>query len=144
MRKKIFVILSVILIMSMSMSMGSFAQTNQTSQEMSDLARWSYTNSVSQYLNISSSGTATMTVSVTGYKGTTTKIKVVIDLLKYSGGTWKKVKTYMDTFNTWYGAKEHTYSGLDKGYTYRMKCTYTVYNGSNYEYFILYSNQDSY
>ena len=132
MRKKIFVILSVILIMSMSMSMGSFAQTTQTSQEMSDLARWSYTNSVSQNFSINSSGTAKMTVSVTGYKGTTTKIKVVIDLLKYSGGTWKKVKTYMDTFNTWYGAKEHTYSGLDKGYTYRMKCTYTVYNGSNY------------
>ena len=85
-----------------------------------------------------------MTSVVTRYKGTTTKIKVIIDLQKYSGGSWKRVKTYMDVEDTWYALIEHTYSGLDKGYTYRMKCTYTVYSGSNYDKFTLYSKQVTY
>ena len=108
-----------------------------------NLTRWSYTNSTTQYLRINN-GTATMTSSVIGYSGTTTKIEITFDLFKYTGGMWKKVKTYMDTINSWYAAKEHTYSGVDKGYTYRLRCTYKVYSGSNYEYFILYSNEVDY
>lgn len=141
MKKKIFRILGCILIMTMMTSMASFAQNSETAQIQ---PRWSYTNSTAENLRISSNGTATMTSVVTGYKGTTTKIKVIIDLQKYSGGSWKRVKTYMDVEDTWYALIEHTYSGLDKGYTYRMKCTYTVYSGSNYDKFTLYSKQVTY
>lgn len=141
MKKVLLTILTITLIAVMSISTTSFAQA---SERIAGSARWSYTNSTSEDLVISSNGTATMTVSVIGYKGTTTKIKIVIDLQKYSGGTWKKVKTYMDTVNSWYAAKEHIYSGLDKGYTYRLKCTYTVYSGTNNEYFIIYGREVNY
>lgn len=140
MRKKLWGIILMTLLLTLSTSLVSFANDIEGKP---NLARWSYTSSTSQNLSISS-GTATMTLSVIGYSGVTTKIKVITDLQKYSDGTWKKVKTYMDTVNSWYMAKQHTHSGLPKGYKYRLRCQYYVYNGTNYEYFILYSNEVSY
>ena len=144
MRKKICGAVFLVLLLVMIMPMGVFANEVNSVEAPSVSPRWSYTSSTSEILTISSDGTARMTSVVTGYKGTTTKIKVIIDLQKYSGGSWKRVKTYMDVEDTWYALIEHTYSGLDKGYTYRMKCTYTVYSGSNYDKFTLYSKQVTY
>lgn len=144
MRKKIRGAVFLVLLLVMIMPMGVLANDVNSVEVPSVSPRWSYTSSTSEILTISSDGTARMTSGVTGYKGTTTKIKVIIDLQKYSGGSWKRVKTYMDVEDTWYAAIEHTYSGLDKGYTYRMKCTYTVYSGSNYDKFTLYSKQVTY
>ncbi len=140
MQKKLCKVVLFSLILVMLVPNGALASNVE---ETSVTPRWSYTSSTSQNLSITG-GTATMTISVIGYSSTTTKIKVIIDLQKYSGGSWKRVKTYMDVEDTWYAAIEHTYSGLDKGYTYRMKCTYTVYSGSNYDKFTLYSKQVTY
>ena len=107
-------------------------------------SRWSYTNSTSEGLSISSSGTATMTSRVTGYSGTTTKIDIYFYLQKYDG-TWKNVKTYKDTINNYYAVKEHTYSPLDKGYDYRLRCTYYVYGPNNqYDHFMEYTSTKHY
>ena len=104
-----------------------------------NLSRWSYTSSTTEGLTINSSGSATMTSSVTGYRGVTTKIDIYFYLQKYDG-TWKNVKTYKDTINNYYGAKEHTYSPLDKGYSYRLRCTYYVYGPDNtYDHFMEYT-----
>lgn len=144
MRKKIRGAVFLVLLLVMIMPMGVLANDVNSVEAPSVSPRWSYTSSTSEILTISSDGTARMTSVVMGYSGTTTKIKAIIDLQKYSGGSWKRVKTYMDVEDTWYAAIEHTYSGLDKGYTYRMKCTYTVYSGSNYDKFTLYSKQVTY
>lgn len=109
-----------------------------------NLLRWSYTNSTSEGLQISSSGTATMTSTVTGYRGTTTKIDIYFYLQKYDG-SWKNVKTYKDTVNDYYAVKEHTYSPLDKGYNYRLRCTYYVYGPNNqYDHFMEYTSTKYY
>lgn len=109
-----------------------------------NLSRWSYTSSVSEGLSISSSGTATMSSIVTGYQDLTTKIVIFFDLQKYDDGMWKQVKTYRDTTNGWHTVEEHVYSGLDKGYTYRLRCKYYVYSGSSYDYFVRYTAEKKY
>ena len=109
-----------------------------------NLSRWSYTSSVSEGLSISSNGTATMSAIVTGYQDLTTKIVIFFDLQKYSDGAWKLVKTYRDTTNGWFTLEEHSYSGLDKGYTYRLRCKYYVYSGSSYDYFVRYTDEKKY
>ena len=88
-----------------------------------------------------------MTSSVTGYNGTTTKIEIYFYLQKYSGGTWKNIKTYKDTVNSWYAVKEHTYTSstdITHGYKYRLRCTYYVYSGRSYEHFMEYTDEKYY
>lgn len=158
MRKKCLKVFAMILIFVMSFSMTSFAG-NETIEDNNDfmedeyhvegtpnLTRWSYTNSVTQNLSISN-GSATMTSSVTGYNGTTTKIEIYFYLQKYSGGTWKNIKTYKDTVNSWYAVKEHTYTSstdITHGYKYRLRCTYYVYSGRSYEHFMEYTDEKYY
>lgn len=108
-----------------------------------NLTRWSYTSSTTESLTISSSGTATMYSTVTGYSNVT-KIDIYFYLQKYDG-SWKNVKTYKDTVNDTYAVKTHTYSGLDKGYDYRLRCTYYVYGPDNqYDYFMEYTSTKHY
>lgn len=156
MKSKVFRLIALVLITTFAFSSISFAgnidiednsdfMEEEYQQEGSrNLSRWSYTSSTSEGLYINSSGTATMTSSVTGYSGTTTKIDIYFYLQKYDG-SWKNVKTYKDTIKSWYGVKEHVYSGLDKGYDYRLRCTYYVYGPNNqYDYFMEYTSTKHY
>ena len=107
-----------------------------------NLTRWSYTSSATESLYING-GTATMTSSVTGYSGVTTKIEIYFYLQQYSGGSWKNLKTYKDTVNSWYAVKEHSYP-VSKGYKYRLRCSYYVYSGSSYDHFMEYTSEKYY
>lgn len=156
MKKRIIRLVSLVIIVSMMFNTMAFANNidlednndfmeEEYQQEGSpNLSRWSYTSSTIEGLSISSSGTATMTSRVTGYSGTTTKIDIYFYLQKYDG-TWKNVKTYKDTINNYYAVKEHTYSPLDKGYDYRLRCTYYVYGPNNqYDHFMEYTSTKHY
>ena len=158
MRKKFVAILMSMLILTLSIGSISFANNSQIEDNndfMEDeyhvegtpnLSRWSYTNSTSEGLHINN-GSATMTSSVTGYNGTTTKIEIYFYLQKYSGGTWKNIKTYKDTVHSWYAVKEHTYTSstdITHGYKYRLRCTYYVYSGRSYEHFMEYTDEKYY
>ena len=109
-----------------------------------NLSRWSYTGSTSEGLSIKSGGTATMTSTVDGIPGTTTKIIIYFYLQQYDDG-WKNYKTYRDEVSSWYAVKEHSYS-VPKGYKYRLRCTYYIYGPDNYHYdhFMEYTNEVSY
>ncbi len=154
MKRKILNMIMVIIVMVTSVSTFSFANEpyiEDNNEFMEDefhiegtpnLTRWSYTNSVTENLSISG-GTATMTSSVIGYDGVTTKIEIYFYLQQYDGA-WKNIKTYKDTANSWYTAKQHVYSGLPKGYKYRLRCTYYVYSGKSYDYFMNYTSEKYY
>lgn len=156
MKKRIIRIASFVMIfcfLFISMAFASNIDTEDNNDFMPEeyeqegtpnLTRWSYTSSTTEGLSISSSGVATMRSSVTGYLGTTTKIDIYFYLQKYDG-TWKNVKTYKDTVNSYYAVKEHTYSPLDKGYNYRLRCTYYVYGPNNqYDHFMEYTSTKYY
>lgn len=153
MKRKLAKILMLILVCVMSVNSFAMARNIEDNNDFLEdeyhiegtpnLSRWSYVSSYSQDLYINSSGTATMTSSVTGYSGVTTKIEIYFYLQQYDGA-WKNVKTYKDTVNGSYAVKEHVYSGLEKGYKYRLRCTYYVYSGKSYDYFMEYTSEQYY
>ena len=78
--------------------------------------------------------TATACIDVTGYKGTATRIVAYMYIQQLSGGNWITLDSHRYEFNSWHGSKEITYSPCPHGYTYRLKASYYVYSGSQYEY----------
>lgn len=154
-KKLVSFILTVSLCMGFSFT--AFAQedinaedTNDYSWELENidgtesLLRWSYTNYTDQGLSINSSGKATMFASVKGYSGTTTKIIMYMYLQQYKNGGWTNLTSTQDTIYSSSGSKQHYYSTCAKGYTYRLRCSYYVYSGNNYEHIIQCSPNYSY
>lgn len=150
---KKWISLLAILVMCFAFSTGVSAEeiddNNDYSHELIGLEgtekteRWSYTSYTTQGLTISG-GTATFSASVTGYSDKATKIVMYMYLQQStSSGGWTNLASYTHTFNNYYGGAEHTYS-VPSGYTYRLRCSYYVYSGSEYEHIIAYSSQKSY
>ena len=146
----------LVVVMCFSLSMTAFAEddiepvdNNDYSWELENLdgtpslARWSYTSSTSQGISINN-GTATVTAAVTGYQSKATKVVMYMYLQQSKNGGWTNLTSYTHTFNNYYGAAEHYYSTCPKGYTYRLRCSYYVYSGSQYEHIIAYSSNYSY
>ena len=150
--KKIYKILLLVVILVLSINSLAFASTIEDNNDFMEdeyhvdgvpnKTRWSFTSSTTEDLYINSSGTATMTSSVTGYSNVT-KIDIYFYLQQYDGA-WKNVTTYKDTVYNTYAVKEHVYSGLPKGYKYRLRCTYYVYSGKQYDYFMNYTSEKYY
>lgn len=154
MKKWIAVLLVVMMCFGFSVS--AFAEENIEPVDNNDyswelegldgtpsVARWSYTNCTTQGMSIKN-GTATVTASVTGYQGVATKVVMYMYLQQSKNGGWTNLTSYTHTFNTYYGDAEHYYSTCPKGYTYRLRCSYYVYSGSQYEHIIAYSSNYSY
>lgn len=90
---------------------------------------------------LTTGNTATCKSSLTGYKGETTQIVIGQYLQKKnSSGNWTTVKSASTTINYYKGSFTKTYSGLSSG-TYRLKSSFVVYAGSNFETLMMYSNE---
>ncbi len=98
-----------------------------------NLSRWVYTTMTSQNLSINN-GTAALTTSVSGNPSTVTKIVAYTYLQKYEYGSWGTVIRYRDEVSSATLLKYHTYSPLDKGYTYRIRTVIYVYGPDEYHY----------
>lgn len=96
------------------------------------LARWKYTSSTTQDLDVYKKE-ATACASVTGYKDKVTKIVMYMYIQQLNKGVWETLDSHRYEFNNWYADKEITYSSCPHGYTYRLKCSYYVYSGNQYE-----------
>lgn len=154
MKKWIAVLL--VIVMCFGMSITTFAEENTDPVDNNDyswelegldgtplLTRWSYTDHTSQGISIKN-GTATVTAAVVGYQGVATKVVMYMYLQQSKNGGWTNLTSYTHTFNNYHGAAEHYYSTCPRGYTYRLRCSYYVYSGSQYEHIIAYSNNYSY
>ena len=88
-------------------------------------ARNLYINTATTTLTISSSGTATITGNVSGYQGSTTQMKIHLELQQYKNNSWQAVPSasWSETFNTHRGTLSKTFN-VEKGYNYRIKATY--------------------
>ena len=95
-------------------------------------ARWKYTSSTSQDLDVYKKE-ATAAANVTGYKGTATKVVIYMYIQQLKDGKWKTLDSHRYEYDTWHGSKEITYSPCPHKYTYRLKCSYYVYAGTEYE-----------
>lgn len=102
------------------------------------MSRWSYTSSTSQGISVESKE-ATADAIVTGYKDKATKVVMYMYIQQLKDGSWTTLDSHRYEFDTWHGAKEITYSPCPHGYTYRLKCSYYVYSGTEYEHITAYS-----
>ena len=109
------------------------------------LSRWTYTSSTTQAISINSSGTATVTASVTGYYDKAVKVVMYMYLQRSTDSGWTNLASYQHTFNSYHGAAEHYYSTCAKGYNYRLRCSYYVYaEDGTCEHIIAYSGTKAY
>ncbi len=83
-------------------------------------------------LYINSSGVATVTSSVYGYQGTTTRVEISAKLQQYNGGKWVTLKTYTASSDSHRTSLSESYK-ISKGYSYRMQATIKAYSGSKSE-----------
>lgn len=91
------------------------------------------TASSSIALNISTSGTASISAGVVGRIGTS-KIEITVKLQKYNSSTksWKKIKSWETTSNSTFASLSKTYTLTSKG-TYRAKLTSSVWKDGKAE-----------
>lgn len=96
---------------------------------------------VESVCDLSISGTtATVDCWVEGQYGDATKAKVIAELQVKSGNNWIAYGTWVDTQNDYEAAVYET-KEVKKGNTYRVKATYTVWEGSASESLILFSDE---
>ena len=139
MKKKLLRIIALFLVFGLFSQYPSYANETSGDDEIIEeygepnLSRWVYTASTSQNLSINN-GTATLTTRVTGDSSTVTKIVAYTYLQIYEYGSWGTVIRYRDEVTTSYLLKTHTYSGLESGYTYRIRNVIYVYGPDEYHY----------
>ena len=139
MKKKFFKIIALLLMFTLFVQCPAYANGMGGEDEIIEeygepnLSRWVYTSSTSQNLSING-GTATLTTRVSGNAATVTKIVAYTYLQKYEYNSWGTVIRYRDEVSSSYLAKQHTYSGLDSGYTYRIRTVIYVYGPDEYHY----------
>ena len=136
-KRGICCVMSLLLLLSMT----AWSGATVSAEESTIQPRYSYTNDTWTSIVESPSGTAVCDAEVLGYSGITTRIHIKMELQKFGTVKWETVASWESTVFTWYSTlsktKEVTVSGL-----YRVKVTYTVYGGSDYEIITAYSGEE--
>lgn len=138
--KIVFTIL-LALLFSVIIPVSPLLQANSEPLFANDLTalRWIYANKAITNLSISSSGQATSTAQLVGVPGVTTRVGIFIYLERYSNGAWTSVNSWYQSYLSSNGTLQRQ-TNVPSGYLYRVKTSYYVYCGSNYEHITQYSN----
>ena len=76
-----------------------------------------------------SDGKATISCSVYGYQGITTRVKIDAKLQQYKNGKWVSIDTFSNESNSYRVSINET-SSITKGYKYRVQAIVKAYSGS--------------
>lgn len=128
----------LVVLVALNFSTFAFAEDIDTPIEEEVIEEYSYCNSISTYLTISSN-TATCTSSVFGKYGTTTDIFIMQTLEKLSGSTWGTVAVWSNGKSCSSYTFINKKTSLSKG-TFRLKTYAKVYSGTKYETITAYSS----
>lgn len=133
MRKQIWVLCALLLF---SNGTPVFATTYDTATpSVASFAvspRMDYIAQANGRLYIDSDGIATVSCSVYGYQGTTTRVEISASLQQYKDGKWVTLETYTAEADSHRTNLSETYK-LSKGYSYRVRATIKAYSGSSSE-----------
>ena len=122
---------------AISMEPGEILRNGEISPQMLYIAN------ANSYIQISSSGRATVDVYIIGYSNTVTKTKVEADLQQLKNGRWTSVKTWSTSKNSYKSTLVESMQ-VSKGYSYRVVATVTAYKGSDSETQVITSSEVSY
>ena len=112
----------------------SFAETailNVNDVKTTIMPRMTYIEECKNSLNISN-GIATVDCWVSGDVLDATKAKVIAELQLKSGNSWIAYGTWTNTENS-FKASVYETKNVTTGHTYRVKATYTIWEGSQSE-----------
>lgn len=138
MRKKIIsVFMIMVLLFSFSVSASAATNNSQITPQ------YLYTNQIITNISIDSNGTANILAKATGFPGKTTQIKIFAYLQQYKNGTWTNIKSWSQTTSSANNTLQKS-NTVTKGYSYRVKGSYYVYEESEYENIVKYSSVISY
>lgn len=84
--------------------------------------------------------TASVEAEVNGDYSTATKAKVIAELQVKNGSSWIPVEIWTEEENDYCASVDETHSVV-KGHTYRVKATFTVWEGDNSETVKAYSDE---
>ena len=141
--KKTFAIVSLVSLIFAFVPAMSIAETTDSNiiyqQENGITPRLAYIVDTECDLSIDST-TATVDCWVEGHVSTATKAKVIAELQVKSGSNWIPVAIWTDTQDSFRARVKETKSVVT-GHTYRVKGTYTVWEGSQSEEVIVYTDE---
>lgn len=81
---------------------------------------------------IDSDGVATVSCSVYGYQGTTTRVEISANLQQYKDSNWVTLKTFTAESDSHRTSLSETYK-ISKGYSYRVQASIKAYSGGKSE-----------
>ena len=139
---KIVIVLLLCSLVLMGVS-PAFAESNQgiAYRDVSSMIepRLTYIEAAETGLDIDN-GVATVDCWVKGNILEATKAKVIAELQLKSGNSWMAYGTWTDTRND-YEAFVYKTKSVTKGNTYRVKATYTIWEGSQSETVVVFSDE---
>jgi len=126
---------------AMLLPMAAFASDTSVvdSQENSIMPCMTYIEDWQNGLSISN-GVATVDCWVKGDYLNATKAKVIAELQLKSGSSWMAYGTWTSTQND-YEAYVYKTKSVTAGHTYRVKATYTVWEGSESETIVIFGDE---
>lgn len=136
-KRTVCLVMSLLLHFSLNMWSGAIVFAEESMVQ----PRYSYTNDTWTSIAESPSGTAICDADVLGYRGTTTRIHIKMELQKFGTIKWETVTTWESTVFTYHSSMNKTKAVSVSG-LYRVKATYTVYSGGAYEIITSYSGEE--
>lgn len=138
-RKRIVVALLTMLFMALFPSASMANVLEEDRQQTSIQPRLTYIVEAEADM-IMNGTTVTVDCWVNGHVNTATKAKVIAELQLKSGNNWIAYATWVDTQND-YEAYVYETKSVKSGQTYRVKATVTVWEGSQSEELILFTDE---
>lgn len=131
------ILIGTMFVVAMPMSALAVEQNHQSTSIVQP--RLTYIREAQSGLSIDN-GTATVDCWVKGSMSTATKAKVIAELQLKSGNNWIAYGTWTETANAFKASVYETKS-VKAGQTYRVKSTFTVWEGSQSETIVVFSDE---
>lgn len=142
-KQTIMAIILVSCLMLLTTPVAAFAEENivldETTQTKMITPRLTYINDAETVITINN-GVATVDCWVKGDVLTATKAKVIAELQLKSGNNWIAYGTWTETANA-FKASVYETKGVTTGHTYRVKATYTVWEGTQSESIVVFTDE---
>lgn len=133
MLKKIYAtIFAALLLVSISGPAYAIQNGNQMNSNIVARPHWTMINTVYNWMDIDSSGLASMYSQITAHSGMADSVEISAYLEKYENGSWVTVNHWDQSYPGTFGSMSETYY-VNKGHSYRLHTYFYAYLGSNYE-----------
>ena len=138
----VLILISMLLVLAMGSPMAAASQSLSDSlvdASISPSPMLVYIHNTTTTISISPSGLAVASGSVSGYQGETDEVWIYLYLEQNVNGTWVTYASWSGFFQSYKGMLSGS-KYVPHGYAYRVRGSYYVWSGNNYEQITVYTN----